>query len=143
MNKPFLSLLLCVAAAACSSGEQTDAAQEPAGVAQASAPSGEEVRHVVVLKYRQGATEQQIQEVTDAFRALQDSIPGIVSFEHGVNNSPEGKNLGFTHAYLLTFEDAAARDAYLPHPRHQEFGQLLGRLGILEDVFVVDYVPQG
>ena len=101
----------------------------------------ETVRHVVVFKYKAGASEDKIQTVTDAFRALQDTIPGIVSFEHGVNNSPEGKNQGFTHVYLLTFENAAARDAYLPHPEHQKFGQMLGASGIFEDAFVVDYVP--
>ena len=58
-----------------------------------------------------------------------------------MNNSPEKKNLGFTHVYVLTFENAAARDAYLPHPEHRKFGQLLGKLGVLEDAFVVDYTP--
>jgi hypothetical protein len=102
----------------------------------------EPVRHVVVFKYKSGATEDQIRQVTDAFRDLKKKIPGIVSFERGVNNSPEGKNLGFTHVYLLTFEDANARDAYLPHPEHKKFGELLGKLGVLENVFVVDFVPQ-
>ena len=100
------------------------------------------VRHVVVFKYTPDATEAQIQEITDALRDLQDKIPGIVGFEHGINNSPEGKNQGFTHAYLITFENAAARDAYLPHPDHQAFGETLRESGIFEDVFVVDYVPQ-
>ena len=100
------------------------------------------VRHVVVFKYTPDATEEQIQEITDALRDLQDKIPGIVGFEHGINNSPEGKNQGFTHAYLITFENAAARDAYLPHPDHQAFGETLRESGIFEDVFVVDYVPQ-
>ena len=102
----------------------------------------EPIRHVVVFKYKSGATEDQIRQVTDAFRDLKKKIPGIVSFERGVNNSPEGKNLGFTHVYLLTFEDAKARDAYLPHPEHKKFGELLGKLGVLESVFVVDFVPQ-
>ena len=48
----------------------------------------EPVRHVVVFKYKQGATEDQIRQVTDAFRDLKRKIPGIVSFEHGVNSSP-------------------------------------------------------
>lgn len=102
----------------------------------------EQVRHVVVFKYKQGATEDQIRQVTTAFRELKNKIPGIVSFEHGVNNSPEGKNQGFTHVYLLTFENAQARDAYLPHPEHKKFGQVLRGTGIFEDAFVVDYVPQ-
>ena len=99
------------------------------------------VRHIVVFKYKAGATEAQIKQVTDAFRELRKRIPGITDFETGVNDSPEKKNLGFTHVYLLTFESAAARDAYLPHPEHQKFGKLLGSLGVLEDAFVVDYSP--
>lgn len=101
----------------------------------------EQVRHVVVFKYKPSATEKQIGEVTGAFKALKNTIPGIVAFEHGVNNSPENKNLGFTHVYMLTFEDARARDSYLPHPEHKKFGQLLGKLDVMEDVFVVDYLP--
>lgn len=100
-----------------------------------------QVRHVVVFKYKPEATPAQIQQVTDAFRALARSIPGITAFEDGVNNSPEGKNQGFTHVYMLTFESAAARDAYLPHPEHKKFGQVLGKSGIFVDAFVVDYVP--
>lgn len=101
-----------------------------------------QVRHVVVFKYKPNATEAQIQEVTTAFRALKANIPGIVSFETGINNSPENKNQGFTHVYLVTFKNTQARDAYLPHPEHKKFGELLGRLGVLEDAFVVDYVPE-
>ncbi len=100
------------------------------------------VRHVVVFKYKSSATEAQIKQVTDAFRDLKGKIPGITSFEHGINNSPEGKNQGFTHIYFMTFEDAKSRDTYLPHPEHKKFGELLGKLGVVEDVFVVDYEPK-
>jgi len=99
------------------------------------------VRHIVVFKYKPGTSEDQIRQVSQAFRELKKKIPGIIAFEDGVNNSPEKKNLGFTHVYLLTFEDVAARDAYLPHPEHKKFGQLLGKLGVVGDAFVVDYVP--
>ncbi len=99
------------------------------------------MRHIVVFKYKSTANQEHINQVTKAFRELQHKIPGIVSFEHGVNDSPEGKNLGFTHVYLLTFENTEARDRYLPHPEHVKFSELLGKLGILEDAFVVDYLP--
>ena len=108
--------------------------------AQATTPP-EAVRHIVVFKYKAGASEEQIRQVTEAFAALPTKIPGIVSFEHGVNNSPEKLSQGFTHVYQVTFTNAAARDAYLPHPAHKAFGELLGRLGVLESVFVVDYAP--
>jgi Stress responsive A/B Barrel Domain len=101
----------------------------------------EPVRHIVVFKFKKTATPEQITQLTRAFRELRRRIPGITAFEDGVNNSPEGKNLGFTHVYQLTFESVAARDSYLPHPEHKRFGELLGKLGILEDAFVVDYTP--
>ncbi len=100
------------------------------------------MKHIVIFKYKPGATAAQIQQVTDAFRDLKNKIPGILAFEHGVNNSPEGKNLGFGHVYLLTFADAEARDTYLPHPEHKQFGQFMRGLDIVEDVFVVDYWPE-
>jgi len=114
----------------------------PALGAQTAAPPAGTLRHIVVFKYKPGATEEQIKQVMDAFVALKTKIPGIVSIEHGVNNSPEKRNQGFTHVYQVTFTNAAARDAYLPHPAHKEFGALLGKLGVLEDVFVVDYTPE-
>jgi hypothetical protein len=99
------------------------------------------VRHIVVFKYKKDATPQQIAQVTNAFRELRTKIPGITGFEAGVNNSPEGRNQGFTHVYQLTFESLAARDAYLPHAEHKKFGELLGKSGIFVGAFVVDYAP--
>ena len=109
-------------------------------VALAPLPPGA-VRHAVVFKFKPGATDAQIAELTRAFGALKDQIPGILAFEHGVNHSPENMNQGFTHVYVMTFESAAARDAYLPHPAHKAFGDLVGRLGIWAGGFVVDYTP--
>ena len=99
------------------------------------------VRHVVVFRYKPDASPEKIRQVTNAIVALKDKIPGILSVEHGVNNSPENLNQGFTHVFQLTFTNAAARDTYLPHPDHKAFGTLLGSLGILDAVFVVDYTP--
>ena len=100
------------------------------------------IKHIVIFKYKPSASEEQIQQATDAFRELKNKITGILSFEHGTNVSGEGLNLGFNHVYVLTFTDETARDAYLPHPDHAKFGELLGELGVVEQVFVVDYVPQ-
>lgn len=100
------------------------------------------MRHIVIFKYKPSATENQIEKVTNALADLKDKIPGIVSFEHGINDSPEHKNKGFTHVYQFTFEVVRARDSYLPHPEHQKFGKMLGEMHIVEDVFVVDYAPE-
>jgi hypothetical protein len=97
------------------------------------------VRHMVVFKYKPDATPGQIAEVSEAFQSLTYKIPGIITFEHGDNISIEKKDQGFNHVYLLTFENASARDAYIPHPDHEKFGELLTRLNVVEDVFVVDF----
>ena len=100
------------------------------------------LRHIVIFRYRRTATAAQIAQLIDAFRGLKDRIPAILSFEHGVNSSPEGKDLGFSHVHVLTFSDEGARDAYLQHPDHRQFVAFLDRLQIIDQVFVVDYEPQ-
>lgn len=110
--------------------------------AWAQQPARTVVRHVVVFKYKPTATNAEVAEVTAAFRALKDKIPGIVSFEQGRNHSPEKLDQGFTHVYLVTFDSVAARDAYLPHPEHKKFGDLLNRLGVVEGIFVVDFTSE-
>jgi hypothetical protein len=99
-----------------------------------------QVRHVVLFKFKDGAKPEEIQKVVDAFRALPDKIPEIRRFEWGTNISPENLAQGFTHCFLLTFKDAKDRDAYLPHPSHKEFGQILRPY--LDKVLVVDYVAK-
>ena len=75
--------------------------------------------------------------MVDAFRELPSKIEQIIGFEWGVNNSPEGLNDGFTHCFLLTFKDEAGRAAYLPHPAHKAFGDVLRPYN--DKVFVIDY----
>ncbi len=146
-----LALFTVAALAACGpSGADANVAQDTSNTTQDAAassaslelPPAGSVRHIVVFKFRDGTTQAQIDQLTEAFRELQHTIPGILGFEHGQNHSPEGKDQDFDHVYTITFEDAAARDAYLPHPEHVAFGAILGELGIVEDAFVVDYDPQ-
>ena len=98
---------------------------------------GKKLRHVVLFKFKESATPQDISGVEKAFNELPGKIPQIRDFEWGLNNSPEGLDKGFTHCFFLTFADAAGRDAYLPHPDHKAFGQVVGPH--LDKVLVVDY----
>lgn len=95
------------------------------------------LRHVVLFKFKEDATKEQIQEVEKAFAQLPSKIDAIEDFEWGTNNSPEGHDKGFTHCFLVTFRDEAGRSEYLPHPAHQAFVKVLRP--ILDDVTVVDY----
>jgi hypothetical protein len=85
------------------------------------------LRHVVLFAFKPGTTPEQIAAVEQAFAALPDQIPEIIAFEWGRDVSVEGKAQGFTHCFLVTFRDAPGRDAYLPHPAHQAFVQLVSQ----------------
>jgi hypothetical protein len=113
------------------------AEQEPGDRDVQATETGRALRHVVLFKFKDEATSEQIDEVVEAFRALPDKIDEIHAFEWGTDVSPEGLSQGLTHAFLLTFRTEEDRDAYLPHPAHKEFGQLLRP--ILDKVTVVDY----
>ena len=95
------------------------------------------LRHAVFFSFKEESTEQDVQQVVDAFAELPSKIDAIIDFQFGLNNSPEGLDDGFTHCFLLTFSDEAGRAEYLPHPAHKAFGNVLRPH--MKDVFVVDY----
>lgn len=96
-----------------------------------------ELRHVVLIKFKEEATDQEIAKVEEAFSELPNKISVIDDYEWGTNNSPEGLNKGFTHCFLVTFASEEDRATYLPHPDHKAFVEVLEPH--LEDVLVVDY----
>ncbi len=95
------------------------------------------LRHVVLFKFKDESSAEDIKKVEDAFIALKDEISLIKDFEWGTNNSPEGLNKGLTHCFFVSFETEKDRDDYLPHPAHKAFVEVL--MPHLDDVTVVDY----
>jgi len=104
---------------------------------RAEKPKQERLRHVVLFTFKPEATTTQINDLIEAFKLLPSKISEIQEFEWGTDNSPEGLSKGHTHCFLVTFASEKDRDAYLPHPVHQEFVSKLKPL--LADVTVVDY----
>lgn len=96
-----------------------------------------QLRHVVIFKFKESASADDIAKVETSFKALQGKIPQIKDYEWGINNSPESLNKGFTHCFFLTFDSEEDRAIYLPHPDHKAFAGALGP--VIEDVLVVDY----
>ena len=105
--------------------------------ASAAKAKKSKLHHVVSFKFKDTATKEDIKKVEDAFRELKTQIPLIASYEWGTNNSPEGLNKGFTHAFLLTFKTEKDRDEYLVHPDHKAFGAMLKPF--LADAMVIDF----
>ena len=96
------------------------------------------LRHVVIFKFKDESSKEDVDRLNKSFSALADAIPVIKDFEWGINDSPEDFHQDFTHCYLLTFASEEDRDSvYTPHPQHKAFVESLGPH--LEKVFVVDY----
>jgi hypothetical protein len=95
------------------------------------------VKHIVALKFKDGTSEEQIAKFFEDILDLSESVPGIDDYVSGTNCSTEGRNEGLTHAFIMTFTDAAARDAYLVHPEHEKF--MSQAMGIVEKVLVFDF----
>jgi len=98
------------------------------------------LRHVVMFKFKDDATKEQIAVIEKAFGELPKKIETIKGYEWGTNVSKENKNQGFTHCFVVTFADQKGLDAYGPHEAHQAFVKQL--LPILDKVLVLDFVAQ-
>lgn len=97
------------------------------------------IRHVVLLKFKEDVPADRLSDLERGFVALSERIEIVRQVEWGVNASREGLDKGFTHCFVLSFDNEADRDAYLPHPEHQAF---VGRLQPwLADVLVLDFAP--
>ena len=78
-----------------------------------------QIKHMVILKFKPEVPQATIDDLFRQLAGLQDQIAGILDFSGGPYSSEEGLNGGYTHGFCMTFKDAAARDAYLPHPDHE------------------------
>jgi len=121
---------LCFASAAMSQTKSSKKMQKHSKV----------LRHVVLFKFKDNTSPEDVKKVEQAFTALPKKIKTIIGYEWGTNISPENLAQGFTHCFLVSFKDAAGRDYYLPHPDHKEFGKLLGPH--LDKVLVIDFIDQ-
>ncbi len=95
------------------------------------------VKHIALFKFRPETAPAEIQSLFDDILEMTEEIPGLEDYVAGENNSPEGLNQGYTHAFVMTFSDAAARDAYLAHPAHDRVKFKL--IALIETGAVVDF----
>jgi hypothetical protein len=95
--------------------------------------------HIVIWKYKAGASEDDRREHVALLRALTKVIPEIRSFAVGsdVLHLPRSYDTGL----VATFRDRAGLEAYTVHPDHiavADFGR-----GISEHVASVDFEDEG
>ncbi len=99
------------------------------------------IRHIVLIRFRASLDAGAIDGALASVVALKDRIDGILVVSVGANNSPENLEKGFRHGFVVDFRDAAARDAYLPHPEHVKVGNGLVEAaeGGVDGILVFDY----
>lgn len=78
------------------------------------------IRHYGVFQFLPEITPEEIDECFTLMATMVGRIDGLLDFEHGPYMSDEGLNDGYTHGFIMTFDTAESRDAYLPHPIHEE-----------------------
>ncbi|KAL4939978.1 hypothetical protein BDV06DRAFT_197705 [Aspergillus oleicola] len=103
------------------------------------------ITHIVLFKLKAGLGAEVVNDLCKRMLALKDNClhptsqtPYILSSSGGVDNSPEGRQEGITHAFVVEFASAADRDYYVEKdPAHLEFVSTLG--GVVEKAQVIDY----
>jgi hypothetical protein len=105
--------------------------------AQQNSDNKSMLRHVVLFKFKDSSSAEDVKKVAEAFANLYGKVPQIKNFEWGINNSPEKFNEGFTHCFVLTFSAEKDLADYQLNPAHIQFQKILKPH--MEKVFVVDY----
>jgi len=95
------------------------------------------VRHFGVFKFKEDVSSEEISSCFDALESMVGRVPGLLNVEHGSYQSDEGLSDGFSHGFLMTFDNFKSRDAYLPHPVHEEVKAIV--VPKLERVIVFDF----
>ena len=92
-------------------------------------------KHLVLAKFKEGvAVEDLVEGMTNLV-----SVTGTVkAFEWGRDvGTPEMLSQGFTHTFIMTFENAEDLAAYSSHPSHVEFGATFA--AAIEKVLLFDF----
>jgi hypothetical protein len=98
----------------------------------------QKLRHVVLFKFKDTASQTDIAKIENEFRALATTkVPQVRGFESGTHVGKESSNQGFTHGFLLTFDNEQDRDTYMAHDDHKAFVKL--QQGIVENKIVLAF----
>lgn len=78
------------------------------------------IHHIVLFKFYEGTTQNEIQELVEALIVMKNKIPGITRYIWGPSVSIEHLEKGYTHGFIMSFKNEKYRNEYVPHPLHKE-----------------------
>ncbi|RDA85361.1 hypothetical protein CP532_6426 [Ophiocordyceps camponoti-leonardi (nom. inval.)] len=109
------------------------------------------VNHIVLFRFREGASPESIKQTCSEVMALKDRClhpttgrPYIASLTGGRDMSIEGLDDGFSHVFVFGFDSVADRDFYVRSDgAHRAFieAYVSGSGASVEKAMVVDFEP--
>lgn len=84
-----------------------------------------QIIHVVLVRWAQAAPPDVVERLDRQVQSVRDTVPGVIEVSHGPSVSTEHLEQGYDYGLYVRFADAAARDAYLPHPSHRPLSDLI------------------
>jgi peroxiredoxin len=100
---------------------------------------GRVLRHVVLLKFKDGADAATHARIDQALQEFTRTIDTVIDYEWGKDITGGAKTEGFTHALFVTFRNQAGLDVYGPHPAHQALIEVIRPQ--IDKLVVLDYHP--
>lgn len=80
-------------------------------------------RHIAWFNFKEGVSEERIEEHMQAVRSLVDLVPVVLRIECGPNYTDRAG--GLTHGIIVTLPDREALPEYLEHPLHAPIAEAL------------------
>lgn len=90
------------------------------------------IDHIVLVKFSENTTEQQLEEVIKRFRSLRNKILGIVDLQAGLNFAASSKD--YQVVLKVRFEDRHALELYGPNPEHQAVAAYIREVGRVDSI---------
>lgn len=92
------------------------------------------IHRIVLVKFSEETTKEQLQDVIDRFKALKNHLTGIVEIQAGFNIAEKSKE--YQVVLSVRFEDQAALDAYVADPEHQAVAAYIREVGRVDSIGV-------
>lgn len=81
------------------------------------------ILHMIMIKWKEPLTEEQLDKVNSGFAAMRAEIPLIKSMRFGPDLNLGSNN--FHYGMVAEFESTEDFTAYVEHPQHLEFATVL------------------
>lgn len=97
-------------------------------------------KHIVVYRFSENVPPQAIDSIFTLLNDAFHSIPGMSAFSWGKDAGHVPLSRGFTHCFVMDFEDAASYKMYMDHPNHLAVrAKVREWVKSEEDIFEFDY----